>query len=371
MSQKQQSSISSDISSNRIQEDIYFDALTIASNSNKTDIVSSKGESSKKENTTCNTIISLADTISNYSLSISNLNNNNRFSIEFQETQLHKEKGNIYISNSQSFSGTNSSTSLFKTIPRNYGDVSISIKQDNRVNTSNYKEVPSNNLFDIKSSNSDQDNTVFQEKKLFGTREKNIYSRSQEDLSTTSLIGSVSKTHQPIARGTGGNLYHRNIVSTSYFSSEEPSNQEPSNLTNYNLQAVTQLNKKLNNQSSNQSSNQTNKLIIDSISQKQIFLELSLLNKDRTHALSTVQIPVKIGRKEGRSDQQISIKLSIDNPKYKINKMLKKVKIIIVGAGASGIAAASKLLQEGINDFVVLEANSRIGGRINTVDFGK
>lgn len=51
--------------------------------------------------------------------------------------------------------------------------------------------------------------------------------------------------------------------------------------------------------------------------------------------------------------------------------MSKKTKTIIVGAGAAGIAAASKLLQKGMNDFVILEANNRIGGRVHTVNFGK
>lgn len=51
--------------------------------------------------------------------------------------------------------------------------------------------------------------------------------------------------------------------------------------------------------------------------------------------------------------------------------MSKKTKIIIVGAGPSGIAAACKLLEKGINDFVILEANNRIGGRICTQNFGE
>jgi len=51
--------------------------------------------------------------------------------------------------------------------------------------------------------------------------------------------------------------------------------------------------------------------------------------------------------------------------------MPKETKIIIVGAGAAGIAAASRLLQKGVNDFVILEANDRIGGRIYTKEFGK
>ncbi|TGZ38464.1 Peroxisomal N(1)-acetyl-spermine/spermidine oxidase [Temnothorax longispinosus] len=49
--------------------------------------------------------------------------------------------------------------------------------------------------------------------------------------------------------------------------------------------------------------------------------------------------------------------------------MPKETKIVIVGAGASGIAAASRLLKRGMSDFVILEAKDRIGGRINTKDF--
>lgn len=44
-------------------------------------------------------------------------------------------------------------------------------------------------------------------------------------------------------------------------------------------------------------------------------------------------------------------------------------KIIIVGAGASGLAAASRLVKLGIDcdDITILEAQSRIGGRIHTI----
>jgi monoamine oxidase len=49
---------------------------------------------------------------------------------------------------------------------------------------------------------------------------------------------------------------------------------------------------------------------------------------------------------------------------------LQEVRIVIVGAGASGIAAASRLLENEIDDFVILEAENRYGGRIDTVRFG-
>ncbi|XP_058828035.1 spermine oxidase-like [Topomyia yanbarensis] len=46
-------------------------------------------------------------------------------------------------------------------------------------------------------------------------------------------------------------------------------------------------------------------------------------------------------------------------------------KILIIGAGAAGIAAATRLHKNGITDFVILEASNRIGGRIRTVLFGQ
>lgn len=44
-------------------------------------------------------------------------------------------------------------------------------------------------------------------------------------------------------------------------------------------------------------------------------------------------------------------------------------KIVIVGAGLSGISAAAKLMENGYNDIVILEAENRIGGRVETVPF--
>lgn len=50
---------------------------------------------------------------------------------------------------------------------------------------------------------------------------------------------------------------------------------------------------------------------------------------------------------------------------------MNKSRLIIVGAGASGIAAASRLVSHGFEDFVILEAENRTGGRVHTVPFGK
>ncbi|XP_070509988.1 spermine oxidase-like [Chironomus tepperi] len=47
----------------------------------------------------------------------------------------------------------------------------------------------------------------------------------------------------------------------------------------------------------------------------------------------------------------------------------KDPKIVIIGAGLSGMAAATKLMDNGFNNIVVLEAENRIGGRIHSVNF--
>lgn len=45
-------------------------------------------------------------------------------------------------------------------------------------------------------------------------------------------------------------------------------------------------------------------------------------------------------------------------------------KIIIIGGGAAGFAAASKLLSNGYENVVILEAQDRFGGRVHTIPFG-
>lgn len=44
-------------------------------------------------------------------------------------------------------------------------------------------------------------------------------------------------------------------------------------------------------------------------------------------------------------------------------------RVVIVGAGLSGYSAAARLLENGITDIVILEAENRIGGRIHSVPF--
>ena len=44
------------------------------------------------------------------------------------------------------------------------------------------------------------------------------------------------------------------------------------------------------------------------------------------------------------------------------------INIVIIGAGASGLSAASRLCEHGINpaQITILEAENRIGGRVHT-----
>lgn len=44
-------------------------------------------------------------------------------------------------------------------------------------------------------------------------------------------------------------------------------------------------------------------------------------------------------------------------------------RIVIIGAGTAGIAAATRLLEQGFRNVLLLEAENRIGGRVNTIPF--
>lgn len=50
--------------------------------------------------------------------------------------------------------------------------------------------------------------------------------------------------------------------------------------------------------------------------------------------------------------------------------MTKNTKTVIIGAGISGISAAVNLLKHGYTDFLIFEANDRIGGRCYTIPHG-
>jgi spermine oxidase len=49
---------------------------------------------------------------------------------------------------------------------------------------------------------------------------------------------------------------------------------------------------------------------------------------------------------------------------------MNNYKTVIIGAGISGISAAIHLLDNNYDNFVIYEAQDRIGGRINTIEYG-
>jgi cation diffusion facilitator CzcD-associated flavoprotein CzcO len=50
---------------------------------------------------------------------------------------------------------------------------------------------------------------------------------------------------------------------------------------------------------------------------------------------------------------------------------MDKLKVVVVGAGAAGLAAAARLMEHGVRNVVILEAEDRMGGRIHTTLCGK
>lgn len=44
--------------------------------------------------------------------------------------------------------------------------------------------------------------------------------------------------------------------------------------------------------------------------------------------------------------------------------------VIIIGGGMAGLSAANHLAKNGIDDFRILEARNRLGGRIISIDIG-
>lgn len=46
-------------------------------------------------------------------------------------------------------------------------------------------------------------------------------------------------------------------------------------------------------------------------------------------------------------------------------------KICIIGGGIAGLSAANHLLKNKENDFIIVEAQNRIGGRIIAIEIGK
>lgn len=48
---------------------------------------------------------------------------------------------------------------------------------------------------------------------------------------------------------------------------------------------------------------------------------------------------------------------------------MQNVRVIVIGAGISGISCATKLIENGFKNIRILEAENRLGGRVNTTPF--
>ncbi|HSP24809.1 MAG TPA: FAD-dependent oxidoreductase, partial [Saliniramus sp.] len=55
-------------------------------------------------------------------------------------------------------------------------------------------------------------------------------------------------------------------------------------------------------------------------------------------------------------------------PSFHPERLPREVDVVVIGAGAAGIAAARRLLAQGLTT-VIVEARDRVGGRAHTVPF--
>lgn len=61
---------------------------------------------------------------------------------------------------------------------------------------------------------------------------------------------------------------------------------------------------------------------------------------------------------------------STTTSKKNMSNKLVQPSIIIIGAGAAGISAATQLISNGLTNVTIVEAENRIGGRVHSVPFG-
>lgn len=60
-----------------------------------------------------------------------------------------------------------------------------------------------------------------------------------------------------------------------------------------------------------------------------------------------------------------------DDPLRSGLRIYPQPRIVVVGAGLAGLAAAKTLLENGFTDVTILEASDRIGGRVQSVQHGE
>jgi polyamine oxidase len=65
----------------------------------------------------------------------------------------------------------------------------------------------------------------------------------------------------------------------------------------------------------------------------------------------------------------VLVVLSLSQQTECATRRTQRTKVLILGSGVAGITAAKTLTENGIHDFLILEAQSHIGGRFKQVDF--
>lgn len=62
---------------------------------------------------------------------------------------------------------------------------------------------------------------------------------------------------------------------------------------------------------------------------------------------------------------------STDDPLSSGLRIYRQPRIVVIGAGLAGLAAAKTLLESGFTDVTILEASDHIGGRVQSVQHGE
>ena len=89
--------------------------------------------------------------------------------------------------------------------------------------------------------------------------------------------------------------------------------------------------------------------------------------------LALIILELKITNYKFKASSQLNEQLSHVRLAASAQGNLTSKEVIIVGAGASGLAAAARLIENGLpqSQLTILEAENRIGGRIDTVRYGR
>lgn len=59
-----------------------------------------------------------------------------------------------------------------------------------------------------------------------------------------------------------------------------------------------------------------------------------------------------------------------EKERIEVKEVKNDSRILIIGAGLSGLSAANHLVKHGVKDFNILEARNRIGGRVISIPLG-